>query len=86
MVRVVSATMFVDSLSGEAVASAAVVAKTEGDGKVQSSPTPATKDNKTASTVKSDKSKPVVKDSDAKQPQVKFFIWEMVKKIVSWFS
>jgi stage II sporulation protein R len=89
---------FVDSLSGEAVASAAVVAKTEGDGKVQSSPTPATKDSKVAPTVKPDKSKPAVKDVkdaqveektesvDAKQPQVKFFIWEMVKKIVSWFS
>lgn len=89
---------FVDSLSGEAVASAAVVAKTEGDGKVQSTPTPATKDSKVAPTVKPDKSKPAVKDVkdaqveektesvDAKQPQVKFFIWEMVKKIVSWFS
>ncbi len=89
---------FVDSLSGEAVASAAVVAKTEGDGKVQSAPTPATKDSKVAPTVKPDKSKPAVKDVkdaqieekmesvDAKQPQVKFFIWEMVKKIVSWFS
>lgn len=88
---------FVDSLSGEAVASAAVVAKTEGDGKLQSSSTPTTKVIKTASTVKPDKSTPSknVKDAqveektesvDAKQPQVKFFIWEMVKKIVSWFS
>lgn len=91
---------FVDSLSGEAVASAAVVANTEDVGKVKSSPTPtsATKDSKVAPTVKPDKSNPVakeVKDAqveektesvDAKQPQVKFFIWEMVKKIVSWFS
>jgi stage II sporulation protein R len=75
---------FVDSLSGEAVASAAVVAKTEGDGKVKSFTTP---------TVKSDKS---VKDTQVKeqeqaqpadaQPEVKFFIWEMIKKVASWFS
>lgn len=89
---------FVDSLSGEAVASAAVVAKTEVDGKVKSSPSPAMKESKVAPTVKPDISNSAVKDVkdaqveektesvDAKQPQVKFFIWEMVKKIVSWFS
>lgn len=86
---------FVDSVSGEAVAAAAVVAKTEGDGKGPSTSTPATKASKVSPTVKPDKSNPAVKDAkveektvsvDAKQPQVKFFIWEMVKKIVSWFS
>ncbi len=88
---------FVDSLSGEAVASAAVVAKTEGDGKVQVIFYTCNERSKTAPTVKPDKSTPYkdVKDAqveektesvDAKQPQVKFFIWEMVKKMVSWFS
>ncbi|SDO63772.1 stage II sporulation protein R [Paenibacillus sp. yr247] len=85
---------FVDSLSGEAVASAAVVAKTEGDAKVKTSPTPTVKDSKAAPTVKSDKLNAAGKDAQLKetaqpadtQPQVKFFIWEMIKKIASWFS
>lgn len=86
---------FVDSLSGEAVASAAVVAKTEGDTKAKTSTAPSTKDGKPAPSVKPDKSNAAaqnakvqgeVASADSQQPQVKFFVWEMMKKIASWFS
>ncbi|MBP1965729.1 stage II sporulation protein R [Paenibacillus aceris] len=85
---------FVDSVSGEAVAAAAVVAKTEGQEKVKTSPAPTAKDNKTAQpTVKQVKeakasttsTEEQVKPVDS-QPKVKFFIWEMIKKVVAWFS
>ena len=61
----------VDCLSGEAVASAAVVARTEGDGKVKSSSTPATKDSKAAPTVKPDKSNPDTKEVKVAQVEEK---------------
>ncbi|MBA2942483.1 stage II sporulation protein R [Paenibacillus sp. CGMCC 1.16610] len=86
---------FVDSVSGEAVATAAVVAKTEGQDKLKTSstPAPAAKDSKAAQpTVKQKASmeaqaQPVLADAtEDSQPKVKFFIWEMTKKIVSWFS
>ncbi|MBD0384350.1 stage II sporulation protein R [Paenibacillus sedimenti] len=98
---------FVDSVSGEAVAStAAVVAKTEGDKNVQTasanksntaaSAKPAAKDSKVAQADKSGSAQaqsPAVNQEAADQtqaedaqPKVKFFIWEMIKKIVSWFS
>jgi len=88
---------FVDSVSGEAVATtAAVVAKTETDQtNSAASAKPAAKDSKSAQPDKSGskqmsaKSPTIDKDqtqaADA-QPKVKFFIWEMIKKIVSWFS
>lgn len=94
---------FVDSVSGEAVAAAAVVAKTEGQDKVKTSPAPTAKvkDSKVAQpTVKQAKEvkvsaeeqvQPAIADITTdtaadSQPKVKFFIWEMTKKIVSWFS
>lgn len=86
---------FVDSLSGEAVASAAVVVKTESEEKVKASAAPLTKDGKAAPTVKPDKLSAADKkvevqeealSADSQQPQVKFFVWEMMKKVASWFS
>lgn len=90
---------FVDSLSGEAVATAAVVAKTEGEDKVKASAAPSAKDVKAAPTVKPEKSDAAAKkakvkeevkeeapSADTEKPQVKFFIWEIMKKITSWFS
>lgn len=105
---------FVDSVSGEAVASAAVVAKTE------ATDAPAAKGSKTAepaaklaketgkvskTTEPVQEAKPAVAKTAAKvstevesdaaadsadtnnaQPEIKFFVWEMVKKVVSWFS
>ncbi|TXK76007.1 stage II sporulation protein R [Paenibacillus sp. N3.4] len=93
---------FVDSLSGEAVAStAAVVAKTEGDGKGKGNSSTAegqktagtaktiSKDTKVTPTVKAGapaQETKVLEVSEANQPEVKFFIWEMIKKIAAWFS
>ncbi|MGG1552485.1 stage II sporulation protein R [Paenibacillus ferrarius] len=99
---------FVDSVSGEAIAASAVVAKTEGKDK------PAETAQAETKTAKNEKS---AKDSNAKvspspsakaatkaaaadkataaadtstdapdKPQVKFFIWEVIQKIASWFS
>jgi stage II sporulation protein R len=81
---------FVDSVSGEAVATtAAVVAKTEGETKGKPASTKAaepgskiTKTDKSSSKAETDQSQTPA-DS---QPKVKFFIWEMIKKVVSWFS
>ncbi|MEW9702357.1 stage II sporulation protein R [Paenibacillus sp. SI8] len=103
---------FVDSVSGEAVASTAdVVAKTEGDGKALSSASGGSKgkesqakssgqDVKIAKVAKTDKSSTEQVKSNANasskeagveqpqtaQPEVKFFLWEMIKKVISWFS
>ncbi|MCY9660428.1 stage II sporulation protein R [Paenibacillus chondroitinus] len=86
---------FVDSVSGEAVATAAVVAKTEGQDKMKTSttPAPAAKDSKAAQPMVKQKAsmeaqaQPVLADAtEDAQPKVKFFFWEMTKKIVSWFS
>lgn len=88
---------FVDSVSGEAVAAAAVVAKTEGQDKIKTSPTTTAKDSKAAQpTVKQTKEAKASSEEQVQpatvaanvdsQPQVKFFVWEMIKKIVSWFS
>ncbi|GGA12497.1 stage II sporulation protein R [Paenibacillus marchantiophytorum] len=77
---------FVDSVSGEAVASAAVVAKTEVDTKAAATPAV-----KAASTAKASSAPQVKAEAQpsvaaAAQPEVKFFVWEMIKKIASWFS
>ncbi|MDD9271985.1 stage II sporulation protein R [Paenibacillus sp. GCM10023248] len=88
---------FVDSVSGEAVAAAAVVTKTEqaeapAAAKAGKTAEPSAKPSKEA---KADgTAKPAADSADAKQaketkdaqPEVKFFVWEMVKKVVSWFS
>lgn len=83
---------FVDSVSGEAVASAAVVSKTtDENGKEKPVKETKTKANETPSVKKKDAKGEVVAASisiteEPVQPQVKFFVWEMFKKIVSWFS
>ncbi|MGO4499931.1 stage II sporulation protein R [Paenibacillus sp. 2RAB27] len=92
---------FVDSVSGEAVASAAVVvAKTTDENGKEKQPVKEdkakTSKDKAASTekvVKKDAKAEVVAASIATstteepaQPKVKFFIWEMFKAIFSWFS
>ncbi|UJF33290.1 stage II sporulation protein R [Paenibacillus hexagrammi] len=91
---------FVDSVSGEAVATTAeVVAKTEAsdakmaaaakaDGKsakAESSKTAAKKSDKASD---ADKGSEVKGASDNAKPktEVKFFLWEMLKKVASWFS
>ncbi|OPH51307.1 stage II sporulation protein R [Paenibacillus ferrarius] len=78
---------FVDSVSGEAVASAAVVAKTEGESKPSTSPTPTAKVAPAAKAGNASKVQVEVQAQPAAaQPEVKFFVWEMIKKIASWFS
>ncbi|MGG1519764.1 stage II sporulation protein R [Paenibacillus oryzisoli] len=103
---------FVDSVSGEAIAASAVVAKTEGkdkpvetakaqakvdknakeakDGKA--SPSPASKvtaGDKASASAAADKTTAAAADTSTDapaKPQVKFFIWEVIQKIASWFS
>lgn len=93
---------FVDSVSGEAVASAAVVSKTtdengkekpvkEAPAKKKDEATGKEKAAPTEKIAKKDAKVEVVAASasiteEPVQPQVKFFVWEMFKKIVSWFS
>ncbi|MEC0230844.1 stage II sporulation protein R [Paenibacillus alba] len=79
---------FVDSVSGEAVASAAVVAKTEGESKPSTAPAPTAKATPAAKASNASKvqMEAQAQPAAAAQPEVKFFIWEMIKKIASWFS
>jgi len=84
---------FVDSVSGEAVAStAAVVAKTEvaetGNGKsveAKAAVKPAAKDSKVMNAAGEQPAAVAAAAADT-TPKVKFFVWEMIKKIVAWFS
>ncbi|MFC5451452.1 stage II sporulation protein R [Paenibacillus aestuarii] len=85
---------FVDAVSGEAVAStAAVVAKTEvaeaAGGKVASAKAadkPAAKESKASVGVKAADDQTASVTAAEATPKVKFFVWEMIKKIVAWFS
>jgi stage II sporulation protein R len=93
---------FVDSVSGEAVASAAVVvAKTTDENGKEKQPVKEDKATKTSKDKAASTEKVVKKDTKAEvvaasvststseepaQPKVKFFIWEMFKAIFSWFS
>ncbi|NQX70632.1 stage II sporulation protein R [Paenibacillus alba] len=80
---------FVDSVSGEAVASAAVVAKTEGESKPSTAPAPTAKVTPAAKASNASKVQVEAQAQPAAaaaQPEVKFFVWEMIKKIASWFS
>ncbi|RTE08997.1 stage II sporulation protein R [Paenibacillus whitsoniae] len=99
---------FVDSVSGEAIAASAVVAKTEGkdkpaetaqaetkaakneksakDGSAKVSPSPSAKAATKAAAAEKVTAAADTSTDAPEKPQVKFFVWEVIQKIASWFS